>query len=174
MNFIKNKKEKGFTMLFAVLVSVIVLAVGASIISIALKQVVLSGIGRESQYAFYSANTGVECALYWDLNFDVFAETDAGQTGVNRETANCADMRLVDGALGATPEYGPNNETLVINRFSLDMDQGSRCVDVDVIKNVITVNNVDVVSSTTIMSRGYNNCDENSPRRVERGLQITY
>jgi hypothetical protein len=59
----ENIKNKGFTMLFAVLVSVIVLAVGASIISIALKQVVLSGIGRESQYAFslQGYHSKVEC-----------------------------------------------------------------------------------------------------------------
>lgn len=70
----KLSTNKGFTLLFAVLVSVLVLAVGASIISIALKQVVLSGAGRESQFAFYAANTGLECALYWDLHPK--AETD--------------------------------------------------------------------------------------------------
>jgi len=55
--FKKNNKREGFVLLFAVLISSLVLAVGISMISIALKQVQLSGSGRDSQYAFYVANT---------------------------------------------------------------------------------------------------------------------
>jgi len=55
-------------LLYAVMTSTIILAVGVSIISIALKQLSISTLGRESQYAFYAANTGAECALYWDFH----------------------------------------------------------------------------------------------------------
>lgn len=62
----KKVDNKGFTLLFAVIVSVLVLAVASSIINLAIKQIILSGVNRESQYAFYAANTGVECAYFWD------------------------------------------------------------------------------------------------------------
>lgn len=61
-------RSRGFVLLYAVMTSTIVLAVGVSIISIALKQLAISTLGRESQYAFYAANTGAECALYWDFH----------------------------------------------------------------------------------------------------------
>lgn len=59
---------RGFVLLYAVVISTLVLAVGISIISIATKQVAISGLGRESQFAFYAANTGTECALFWDFH----------------------------------------------------------------------------------------------------------
>jgi len=63
---LNNKKQKGFTLLYAVLVSSIVLSASLSIINIALKQHKLSALSRESKIAFYAANTGIDCALYWD------------------------------------------------------------------------------------------------------------
>ncbi len=64
----RTAARRGFVLLYAVMTSTIVLAVGVSIISIALKQLAISSLGRESQYAFYAANTGAECALYWDFH----------------------------------------------------------------------------------------------------------
>jgi hypothetical protein len=64
----RRAESGGFVLLYAVMTSTIVLAVGVSIISIALKQLTISTLGRESQYAFYAANTGAECALYWDFH----------------------------------------------------------------------------------------------------------
>lgn len=60
-------QKKGFTLLYAVIVSSIILAASISIINISLKQYKLSALSRESQIAFYAANTGVDCAVYWDI-----------------------------------------------------------------------------------------------------------
>ena len=63
--FKKNKEnQKGFTLLLAALVASITLSLGAAIYSITLKQITLSSIGRDSQFAFYAADTLSECALY--------------------------------------------------------------------------------------------------------------
>ena len=70
-----RKRERGFTVLFAALIASLVLTLGASIFSIAQKQVILSSLGRNSQYAFYAADTGAECALYWDVRFQRFPTT---------------------------------------------------------------------------------------------------
>jgi hypothetical protein len=70
-----EKNEKGFTILLAALVTSLVLTLGIAIFSVAQKQVVLSSLGRSSQYAFYAADTGAECALYWDVRYDYFSTT---------------------------------------------------------------------------------------------------
>ena len=62
----KLKTSLGFTLLFASLVGALVLTVGMAILSIALKQLTLTSAGKATQQSFYSADTGVECALYLD------------------------------------------------------------------------------------------------------------
>lgn len=81
------QNNRGFTLLLAALVASIVIALGSSIFSIAKKQVTLSSLGRDSQFAFYAADTGAECALYWDIKRGAFgsstpaiAPSCAGQT----------------------------------------------------------------------------------------------
>jgi hypothetical protein len=61
-----KKSQRGFTLLLAALVSSIVLSLGASIFVVAKKELALSSIGRDSQYAYYTADQAAECALYWD------------------------------------------------------------------------------------------------------------
>lgn len=203
LTFKKNKKnQKGFTLLFAVILSVLVLAVGASIISISLKQIILSGSARESQFAFYAANTGIECAFYWDLKRDLngervfLASTTAGLSFDNSEV-ECMGKQLL---------YNPSDMNKICNGGINDINKsynGEWCVDVDsdssptfevpATKFRITFADgssglpycADVivkkhlrddftVGTTTVESRGYNTCDSNSPRRVERGLTLTY
>src|SRR3990167_4752401 len=84
MNKISEKRngERGFTLLLAALVASIVLALGASIFGVAQKELTLSSIGRDSQFAFYAADTGAECALYWDFRHQAFgAQQQTGGAG---------------------------------------------------------------------------------------------
>lgn len=99
---------RGFVLLYAVMTSTIILAVGVSIISIALKQLSISTLSRESQYAFYAANTGAECALYWDFHgvlkmvagspdaaYDRLEVFDNPFLATGREVTDPADMATV-------------------------------------------------------------------------------
>ena len=193
-NFKKNNKsfkERGFTLLFAVLVSTLVLSVGASIISIALKQVILSGSARDSQFAFYASNTGIECALYWDLvgldgvSDPIFAtSSDSVVSGSGSGEIACGNTRniIIDG--NAVSDFGDDDGDFVLNdNWNLDVSSDSAtttfrvlledvsyCVDVSVAKFLDENNRV----RTVINSRGYNTCDENNRRRIERGLRINY
>ncbi len=174
----KKENQKGFTLLFAVLLSVLVLAVGASVINIAMKQVILTGIGRESQFAFYAANTGVECALYWDYrDARVFAtsslfegytdESDKGGITCAKESIYMQD----DGTIGEITSVDEKTPTSAISRFTIRFENPIQyCAIVSVTKSK---NNNDTWS-TTIESRGYNTCDKSNPRRIERGLQLFY
>ncbi len=70
---INHTHERGFTLLMAALVGALMLALSISIVSIVRKSVTLSSIGRDSQFAFYAADSAAECALYWDIRFQHFA-----------------------------------------------------------------------------------------------------
>ena len=68
-----KRNSRGFTLLLAALISSVVLSLGAAIYQLAVKELELSSLGRDSQYAFFAADTGAECALYWDIRFGYFA-----------------------------------------------------------------------------------------------------
>ncbi len=187
-----NNTKKGFTLLFAVLVSVLILAVGASIINLSIKQIILSGSSRESQYAFYAANTGIECALYWLWNPPedglVFKYSEGSDLTTDEDTVRCAwkgsdgnrnlfnDFNSVNGysytdlpGLEITQE-GENSAT---TEFYLAFDaELPYCAHV-IVRRVYDDSDPDrPVIRNQIDSYGYNTCDPNNPRRVQRALRV--
>jgi len=62
-----KKELSGFAMLFAVLASSLLIAVGASIFNISLKELQIATSVEASQAAYYVADSAEECALYWDI-----------------------------------------------------------------------------------------------------------
>lgn len=61
-------RNQGFVLAFSLLLSSIVLALAFGIFNILLKQIVLTSSSKDSQIAFYAADAGAECALYWDTH----------------------------------------------------------------------------------------------------------
>ncbi len=161
-------KNKGFTLLFASLVVSLVLALGLSIASISLQQFLLASSGRESQEAFYNADTGIECALYYDhgkvsgFQFPVASGDPPGTIICNGQSAD-----------GSTPVT--NNGTTTT--FYLINPSGATC-DATKSSYAIEVNKAPAPQTETfftdIRARGYNTCDAGNPRRVERGLEVKY
>lgn len=188
---LNRQKNRGFTLLFAVLISSMVLIVGASIITIALKQNYLSGTARDSQYAFYASNSGLECAMYWDLVgiagqapiFATSSQSDLDYSDIDdiRSSITCAGATIIDS--GSEPsennclngniyedtgwciETTANSAT---SKFRIQLQGVPYCADVYVTEAMVGGNSV-----TTIESMGYNTCDTDF-RRVERGLRIVY
>jgi len=77
----KNKRimsnQKGFVALFAVLVSSILLLMALSISGVAYKEQLLSVNAKSSQYSFTAADTGLECALYWDVKMGHYTSANS-------------------------------------------------------------------------------------------------
>ncbi|MCB9805847.1 hypothetical protein H6775_01665 [Candidatus Nomurabacteria bacterium] len=198
-----KKQNKGFTLLFAVLVSVLVLAVGASIISIALKQVILSGAGRDSQFAFYASNTGLECALYWDLHPNdnggtleyVFPANFPSQSISQTEWADDAAITCLGGEIRTGDGFDSNPFTDEVSGYDWDTANNTFKFRLAITNNIDDPNNdpvndilycVEVTITkeydsgsgstiTNITSQGLNTCDpENNPRAIERGLVLRY
>src|ERR1035437_1427416 len=62
-----KNKDSGFALLLAVITTSILLLVSFVVADLALKELILTSTGQQSQIAFYTADSGIECALYWDL-----------------------------------------------------------------------------------------------------------
>lgn len=183
-SFSRYKDNKGFTLLFAVLVATLVLAIGASIITIGLKQIIFSGAGRESQFSFYAADSGIECALYWDFATStarVFATSSSSSISQGPFVCGSGDIKDGTNFEDGTGEFVGqlNGSNFVVNtdtdsatttfRMVIDDGDNKRCVQVQVAK-WYDGNRV----RTTIDSRGYNSCDADFERRYERGLRTEY
>ena len=142
-----SRSREGFTLLLSLVVVSIVLSVGLGVFDIVFRELIFSGMSRESQKAFYAADTGAECALYWDLKEGPISSTTPS-------TISCANNQGIQ--VGGTP----------ISSFQVDLPNGT-CFSVTVDKTNDP--------RTSIESYGYNTaCDATGPRKVERAIQITY
>ena len=79
----------GFALLFSVLVASLLLTIGLSIFRIALKELSISTAARQSIHAFYAADSGRECALYWDSKAVIPSLNAPNPAGI---VINCAGV----------------------------------------------------------------------------------
>ena len=152
-------KNKGMTLFIAVTVMGILLFISFAVVNIALKGTIFASSGRDSQFAFYAADAGLECALYWDSKYDYFSTSTAN-------TITCATQSsLVGGG-------GDANQT---STFNFTMNQGLNSVPHCVIVTVRKYyEGSPLVLKIYIKSKGYNTCDTSNLRRVERGIEVSY
>lgn len=133
--------QQGFTLLVAIIFMSVMLAFGLAVSALAYKQQVLASTAIQSQYAFYAADAGLECALYADQQQGLFtyAEHSAG---------NPPNSITCDGVSAAERlSYSYDATRMVIKeRFRLDSD--TRCADVTVYKSPGAV-------ASYIFSQGY-------------------
>ena len=181
IKFRGGMSESGFAMLFAVLVASILLAIGISIFSLTTKELILSAADRESQFSFYSADTGAECALYWDFQPSawIFA-TSTDNTVSTPSNPDCVDTygqaaQVITNTNYVTYTGYPiaRGTTWAVTRFTLNIPSVSPlyCAIVTVVKD-----STSGLLKTTIDSRGYNEpcSDTTDPNLVERALKVTY
>ncbi len=143
----KNNYKNGFTLLLSVLITSIILGIAIGFPVFIMRELAISAVGRESQKAFFAADSGVECVLYWDNKQNAFATT------TTTTLISCAGSNYrVGGSSG-------------ISNFTLNFANGS-CAYVIVDKTVYR--------QTKIDSYGRNTCSASDPNRVERALEVIY
>lgn len=185
LNICATGRKKGFTLFIALIVSSILLAVGFSIGNIILKQLKLSTAGKESQLAFYAADSASECAMYWDRKdaagnsvIDVAFGTTTSLASVQSliKCGSGTNINSPDGSVFVASKISNGlanaTTTFYINYGDVTGYGYNSCAKVTVAK---TGNN------TAIDARGYNagfiagtGCDLSGARTVERGLLLTY
>lgn len=149
---------RGFTLLIAVVLTSVLLSVGLALLDIALKQVTLSSTARQSQYAFYAADSAMECALYWDQQMNVFRWDFPGSQGNSALNVKCGGFDVTN--------YVVSQASVRITTYDVPCAGGGINASVEVHKNQVGV--------TNIYANGYNTCNQNDPRRIERGLKVFY
>lgn len=164
-----GNKQKGFTLLFASLVGSLLLAIGIATFNIVLRELDLSSIARESRFAFYAADSGWECAFYWDRQRPaVFATSTESRSIPNPTTIQCPSGNVGVGNIGVASTRSARS---AISQFRVPLD-GAACADVVVTKDDA---DGDKISSTILEARGKNDCTANSnPNRVERAIRVRY
>ena len=158
-----KKNARGFTLLLAVLISSILIALGGALFDIVSKEILLSSAGKESQFAFYAADTGVECALYWDSK-GMFSSSTPPTSG---NPITCGGMAVTD--FQYTPDTSGDGYTYSAT-FSFEYDglPTNPCTTVQVVRTY------EPALQTTINSYGHNTCVLSSPTRLERAIRVMY
>ncbi len=163
---IPTSSTRGFTILFAVLIGSLLFSIGLGIAQLSIKEILLSSSGKESERAFFAADTGIECALYWDIlqgkKEQVFpaSSNDLGRPSI--ECNGVSEVPIVP--VSETPLDAVSSFTLT---FARSATEPSGCVLVTVQKTLS--------GSTIIEARGRNDCEQRAnPARVERALRVRY
>lgn len=176
------RASRGFTMLFALVVSSLLILIGISIINIMMKESIISSSSRDTQKAFYAANAGLDCFYYHDLNLSNF---EPNASGVIARTITCNSTL---GSVNFSESRGIDDPWSPIttdndNYFYLTDDMNGPCFSINLKKEwtfipgdlgppvVPEQYNVD---KTYLQVRGYNICNTANISRVERGIEITY
>ena len=149
------KKPRGFTLLIAVILSTVVLTVGLALLDVAYKQVILSSTAKQSQAAFYNADSALECALYYDQKFDAFDFTSPAASG----SITCSSTPITNYQTNATAQ-------LRITSFTIPCPTSGIYATTTIYKYA--------TGATNLYANGFNTCYASDPRRIERGLKATY
>ena len=153
-HFFHNNKQ-GFALLYTVVIVSLILTIAISISNTSYKQTVLSSLAKDSQIAFYQADAGAECALYYDITLGQFpfGTTVAGAPA----TIACGltTMELDGESFDDYFVYTFANPVAIDPCFTVVIDK------------------VTDPSKTTIDSRGNNRCGA-GPRQVERAVRLQY
>src|SRR3990167_7135549 len=80
-------KNKGIALLFSILILSMVFTASLTIFQIVFTGLKLSESTRDSQLAYYAADSAVECALYVDLESEEF-----GQSGKPKVQDDCSGV----------------------------------------------------------------------------------
>ena len=161
-----KKEERGVTLYIAIVVTSALLLVSFAIADTTLKQAALASINRDSHIAFFAADTGIECALYWDLKNvsggSAFSTSSPSTISCNGDASNPGNQNI-------QPVLNLDQNSSGTSTFQINFLPETYCVKVSVGKAYSGAS-----LNTTIESKGYNSCDSINPRRVERAVRVSY
>ncbi len=156
-----REARRGFVILFAVTLAAILLSISLGVASIALKEIKFSSSASGTNEAFFAADTGAECALFYDKSSE-----NAFPLAGPAKAIGCASNGPTFSGTTNTGSY----DFIVTNLGSA----GLGCARVNVFKD-----NSSASMTTTITSDGYNIGDpscssaSSNPNKVERELKIS-
>jgi hypothetical protein len=171
-----SKSKSGFAVLFAILLASFLITLGISIFSISLKEVQIATSIRDSQVAYYIADSARECAIYWDVREGAFpaclnssCSTDPSKIGIEVSTTTSPTIFCNGNPIHLN--FAQNLTNLSFSDNQLGFFQASSTssstpiADLSILKKL----NADSRITTTITALGHNTGIIG--RRVERGIK---
>ena len=194
MAMLTGQRTKGYTLLFAVLTAALVLGVAAFILEISTKQYELSASARDSLYAYYAADSGIECVslrtfgaggqpstnIYDPTHVSTISCGYSSNVSVSYSTINSYEYQTLP-----DPLYASNAST---TSFSLQLSPNASQPLTCAVITIIEYYDASAVYHDITQSRGYNHCalgnnlwgsgtwgpDTTNPNTVERAIQLSH
>lgn len=174
--------RRAFVLLFSLLISSILLAAGLGISRLMVRQINLASLSRESQVAFFAADSGIECALHWYY----FASFDPATDPINHPESRsifCNGQAIRNGSIGVLISTNQLCDALGEPPAANKLDGSPKsCFTFSLSPNLgisprnqpcafVVVDTADPLT-TKITSNGYNRCDLGAPNTLQRTLVI--
>jgi type II secretory pathway pseudopilin PulG len=151
----KDTSTAGFALFYSVVVVAVISSLGAVLSSLIVREADLSATARQSSEAYYSADAGIECAQYWDLQTDSFPDSNPPPS----DNIDCAGQTVTYSG----DKYGPDDD----QEYTFSLDNNDICTDVTIRKYDDGGRDI-----TEIESIGSDKCG--GATRVQRALRTTY
>ena len=164
--------SSGFTLLFAVIISSLLLSIGIAILDLALKQFSLTSTSQNSQVAFYAADDGLECALFWDRSApegSVFATSSYSNLLTQTGAVTCNGSISTSSVSQLSPTAATS--TFWVFYATSTPYSSAPCAYVSVAKTGSTTS---PQISTAVESYGYDICNPTNPNITERSIESNY
>jgi hypothetical protein len=159
----KDKNQKGYAILFAVVVISAISVIVAGLTNTSLKQVVLSSLAKDSQIAFYQADTASDCAFYAEMVHSLQSGNE-NFFQTNGQAWSCGGEDLIVRSVD-------NGNYDLVPTEALEVSNDP-CFRISVVKNITETDPPSVF--VNIKAKGYNVCNKNNPKIVEREIEINY
>lgn len=152
--FIKNNKQipsinNGFALFYVIIMVSVISTIAFGLASITYKQKFLSSLAYDSQAAFYAADAGMECALFY--NASIIAQNNQIDCFDIAPDLFGAFLTLYKGAGSTIWTTASRPETC----FSIELNLPGPSAD----------------PRTSFITKGYNTCQQNKIRYIERTLR---
>lgn len=159
-------QRKGITLLLAMLISSTASLLGLGIFMIVYGELGISGSSKASQIAFYAADSGLECSLYYDvIEKTVLATSTYPYSSFPVPfSINCNGSNTTGGYTSIGPNDGTHGG---IFKFNFTVMPGS-CATVTVLKTSAGQTIIDSFGETVP------DCTVSNSRVIQRGLEVVY
>ena len=149
MNKLYKKNNKGFALLFTIVVVSLLLAISVGISDITYKQQILSNLAEDSKIAGNQADNAIECALFYSLQ--IF---DPDNPALSLQ---CGPVDRLSSSDGGQTYYFTGYGTLSIPCYYIKATSST------------------IVGTTyTLEGHGFNTCNDASLRKVERVESVSF
>lgn len=154
--FMKNNNQKGYAILFTVILVSIISLIGIGLSNTTYKQLLISSGAKDSQESFFQSDMASECGLYADIKLKITNESISSfKCGID-VNGNPYTLEFANNGGGYYTLKNKNQSEDPCFEIKINKTDNATSVD------------------TKIRASGYNVCDKSGIRNVERTVEVNY